>query len=338
MKKKFIILLSFSVFIMSCASLSKKEAHEAYIRGLRALNENKIDYAISEFSEAIRLHPVHISAHLERGKAYMRGSNPSYDLARLDFMHIIEFYEQRPNNDSAPNRTLAEAYALYGRIYERIGDYNNALLYYDKALSIDKSNTIAYYNKRDLLRTDNARNIISLGNTARDRNEFDEASIYYRRAIAISPYGGEVYNEAQTSLKNLWNQRVNENSHLFPYPAPFDGTWRQDSVSDTYERTVVYVDHRGIPTGRTSTETILIRRGEDVDYHFSGNSYTKTYRNNRTWGGTTEGTFFYTYSPVTGGVIYLMHGGTLMFSYNTDGTLYITDYISGGFVRLKKIR
>lgn len=97
----------------------------AYTRGLIFQDDNKVDSAVADFTEAIRLHPSHRLAHLHRGELFYATGN--FDKALQDFSKCVNLSPEEPTG-----------YEWRSRTYYTLGDYSKSLADDAKAKSLRK--------------------------------------------------------------------------------------------------------------------------------------------------------------------------------------------------------
>ena len=110
------------------ATLSAKTYHDL---GVKYLEQNEYDLAISEFSKALEIYPVSAATYNNRGFAYAKKGR--YDLAISDFTKALEI---EPNG--------AQAYCNRGTTYVVKGQFDIAILDLNKCLNLDPINAYAY--------------------------------------------------------------------------------------------------------------------------------------------------------------------------------------------------
>lgn len=121
--------------------LAVSETEKLLKEGMRALNEQNYEQAISEFTKAVELSPNNADAYNRRG--FASNAKGDFDKALLDFSKAIEL---APDN--------ADAYNIRGFVYERKGEFDKAILDFTKAIELKTNNNpndlmVAYiYNSR----------------------------------------------------------------------------------------------------------------------------------------------------------------------------------------------
>lgn len=91
--------------------------------------------AIQSYNEYINLYPEHLKSIYNRGRAYEEIGE--FDKALEDFRHVLK---RDPENVNA-------ILSLANNYYVRQKDYENTIFYVDKALEFDKKNALAYVLK-----------------------------------------------------------------------------------------------------------------------------------------------------------------------------------------------
>jgi len=140
--------------------------------GIYALNEGRLDEAISLYSQCIESGSLSnknlIVAHNDRGNAYGRRGN--YALALADFNKVIELnpedsdayynrgltYKNRKNYDRAIDdysvaikldSRYVDAYNNRGNVYGRKGEYKAAITDFNQTITLSPDNASAYFNR-----------------------------------------------------------------------------------------------------------------------------------------------------------------------------------------------
>jgi Flp pilus assembly protein TadD len=110
------------------ATLSAKTYHDL---GIKSLERNEYDLAISEFSKALVLSPESAETYNNRGISYAKKGH--YDLAISDFTKASKI---EPNG--------AQAYCNRGTTYVVKGQFDIAILDLNNCLNLDPINAAAY--------------------------------------------------------------------------------------------------------------------------------------------------------------------------------------------------
>jgi tetratricopeptide (TPR) repeat protein len=105
-----------------------------YNRGIALQNQQQLDAAIKDFSEALNLSPDFHKANLSRAVALL--DKGDWDGAIADYTRTLEF----ETNDAS---------IFYGRATARQkkNDLNGALADYTKAIELDRTHALAYANR-----------------------------------------------------------------------------------------------------------------------------------------------------------------------------------------------
>lgn len=130
--------------------LNRAEAHQA---------EGRLDLAIAEYSEAIRVDPKHAGAHFGRGMCY--GKKGDLHTARLDFDETTRL-----------NPRHAEAFINRGYCWFTMGQHQRAITDYEWALRINPRQVEAINNR---------------GVAWREMGEYDKAIADFKAVLAIDP-------------------------------------------------------------------------------------------------------------------------------------------------------
>ena len=120
---------------LSGAMLSAKTCYDL---GVKYLERNEYDLAISEFNKALEIYPVSAETYNNRGIAYAKKGQ--YDLAISDFTKALKI---RPNG--------AQPYYNRGIAYAIKGQFDIALLDLNKCLNLDPINAAAYDTRGSVL-------------------------------------------------------------------------------------------------------------------------------------------------------------------------------------------
>jgi tetratricopeptide (TPR) repeat protein len=164
-----------------------------YKEGVLLYSNGKIDRAIADYTEAIRLDPKYAWAYGRRGDAYgMKGDydqaiadlteairlDPKYDLAygRRGAAYVMKEDYDRAIADLTEAIRLDPKYDLaYGRrgdAYGMKGDYDRAIADYTEAIRLDPEYDLAYGSRGDAYRM---------------KGDYDRAITDYTEAIRLDP-------------------------------------------------------------------------------------------------------------------------------------------------------
>lgn len=253
--------------IASMTVAGPRNAVDAFARGFRANYQKKYDLAIEEYTQAILLFPTYKAAYAYRGMSHFNKGTQFFDQAEADCNEAI-------NID--PEYQLP--YVVLGNIYRSRGNYNDAMSYYNTALRIDERYEYAQRRKKsleDYLASQDvqreAQRYFALANTARDRNDYANAIVNYRKALELIPN----YTAAKNNLKAVWDRRIAENQSL--YPAPFEGIWHYQGQSEKVERSGVGINPSTRRRDDRYEERFYIEiPGDTIIYVFTGSNYTRT--------------------------------------------------------------
>ena len=148
--------------------------------------EESILYIIPSLLTLALFNMFTFNANADSAEAYFLSSHKSLKASKLqkaieDLNKLIEIYPNHPK--------INEAYNNRGLSKKKIGDYEGALLDYDKSIEINPDNSYAYYNRANLKR-------IHLG-------DFYGAIFDYNKVIEIDPNNSKAYKliDIRGSLK-----------------------------------------------------------------------------------------------------------------------------------------
>jgi tetratricopeptide (TPR) repeat protein len=127
--------------------------------------------ALADYTEAIRLNPNYASAYLNRGRLFLY--QQEWDSAINDFNEALRIN---------PNASLA--YNERGYAHSRKGDFTNAINDYSQAVQQDKNDTDTYFKR---------------GNLFYDMGEYTKAANDYTEAIRTNPKYHRAYNNRAES-------------------------------------------------------------------------------------------------------------------------------------------
>jgi tetratricopeptide (TPR) repeat protein len=132
----------------------------------------KIDDAIEQYEQALRINPDFAMAHYNLGVALGQ-------VGKID--DAIEHYEQalRINPD------YADAHDNLGTALRQVGKIDDAIEHYEQALRINPDFAMAHYN---------------LGNALRQVGKIDDAIAHYQQALRIEPDFADAHNNLGTAL------------------------------------------------------------------------------------------------------------------------------------------
>lgn len=126
MKTGFIVILFFTVFLSSCASVTEediKNANYHYQLGVSYLNDNNIQPAFVEFQKALEINPKDKEIHQALGVIY---------LSKLeDYPKAIKHFKEAIDID----KNFSEASNNLGNAYANMGNYKEAIEAYKAAIS-----------------------------------------------------------------------------------------------------------------------------------------------------------------------------------------------------------
>src|SRR5436309_11228197 len=155
---------------------SEAETHAAF--GCELAEQRKLDAAVSEFREALRINPQYAQAHYYLGAALFELDN-GVDEALVELREAIRL---NPENAEAHN-TLGLALLEQGSVDEATHEYR-------EVLRIDPQYAEAHYN---------------LGNALDDQGRPEAAAAEYREALRINPGLAQAHYNLGVALKRLGN-------------------------------------------------------------------------------------------------------------------------------------
>jgi tetratricopeptide (TPR) repeat protein len=169
-------------------------------RGIAYCWKKKLDEAIADFNQAIRLKPDYAEAYLNRGSTY--GEKGRFDEAMADLTQAIRL---KPDNGIAYyNRGVV--YTAKGKLDEAIAEYNQAIrfkpdydsAYYNRGFNYGITGrfdeAIADFNQAIKLKPNYVTAYNNRGLSYRGQGKLDEAIANYDQAISIKPDFAEPYN------------------------------------------------------------------------------------------------------------------------------------------------
>ncbi len=207
MKTKILIVL-LSFFVLAANAQSAKKSIK---NGKKLMEENQIEAAINEFSEAIKLEPGNTEAYLLRAGLYEKSDKVTD--AVNDYIKVTQL-----DPKSAPT------FFNVGRIYYSLKDYQNAIKYLSEATLLDAKNFQALQYK--------AATHIKL-------SQFNEALVSINAAIDINKTNLCYYTRgvAYDSLRN--------------YPQAIQDYQQCITMSQDYEKAYVALAKCQLNAGQT---------------------------------------------------------------------------------------
>lgn len=145
MKTGFIVILFFTVFLSSCATVTKediKNANYHYQLGVSYLNDNNIQPSFVEFQKALELNPKDKEIHQALGVIYLTKLE-DYPKAIKHFKEALDL----DNNFSEASNNLGNAYAKTGKYTEAIEAYKTAISnpqYKNAAMALNNLGMVYY--------------------------------------------------------------------------------------------------------------------------------------------------------------------------------------------------
>jgi len=162
----FLVLLFLTLALILTAYGCTSEAQKHYNAGVALKDEGRLEEAIVEYDEAIRLNPKDAKALTNRGVVYDILGQPERALEDLN-----EAIRLDPQD--------ALAYHNRGVTYTNLGKHEQAIKDYDEAIRLNSQYALAIYNR--------GNTYASLGQLERAIEDFDEA-------INLKPEWAEAYH------------------------------------------------------------------------------------------------------------------------------------------------
>ena len=123
-----------------CATICCTQAQQDtlfYKKGLSEIQNNNYNKAISYFTMAIEINKKYTDAYDQRGSCY--AEKKQTEKALKDYTTEVAIHP------------TAEAYNFIGMLYDRLKNYDEAIVYYTKAIKLNPRYADAYDNRADAL-------------------------------------------------------------------------------------------------------------------------------------------------------------------------------------------
>ena len=187
-KKRYVWLLSAVVTGMALTGCS--DADDKYEKGIKAFESGNYESAVIYFDEAIEENPDIADYYIYHGMALIKTGE--MDKAILEFDKAI-----LDTDNQIVRRNNKKAYRGKGIAYFEMADYENAVIYFDKALEIkeltDTDRDINCYKSNALEALKDYEGAIATCDILLKEDKSD-ASIFFRRATCLAGLGK--YEEA----------------------------------------------------------------------------------------------------------------------------------------------
>lgn len=217
----FALLLAFATTVSAqedCSDLADAEAYAA--RGDIAFEQRLFDDAVLDYTCAIQLAPDTAGYHNDRGNAYYWLQRDAE--ARADYLRVLELDPE-----------AGYAYNNLANLYAGIGDYEQALTYYDRALSFPSGeDEITYTNRAIILM---------------DTGDYEGAQADLDAARAINPEFDNLYL-VQAGLYSIQNNTVEAAENY--------RQWLE--LTETARQTPQYVFNRSYITSMTTGDVLSV--------------------------------------------------------------------------------
>lgn len=168
-------------------------------RGSYYQKQGKLDIAMKDFNEALRLKPDHVETLINRADVYR--VNGQYDLSIADCNKAI-----------SANKNYSGAYMNRGIAYCIVGRYDEAFSDFGKVISQDPKNANVYCNR---------------GNLFDMKGQLDSAIADYSKAIFLNPaYAEAFYNRGKTFLrKKDYNSAISDFNSALRFNSNYDDVY-----------------------------------------------------------------------------------------------------------------
>ena len=159
-------------------------AQDRFRRGFRAAKEGRLQEAVEEYTEAIRMNPGYASAYNNRGNLYRELNE--YQKALDDYNKAIELDPEDPN-----------AYFTRGLLYHKLNECQEALEDFNQALELGPDHPDCYYSRGSLYyKLNEHQKALEDFSKAIERNP-DDPDCYYSRGLLYHEL-----NEYQKALED----------------------------------------------------------------------------------------------------------------------------------------
>jgi len=169
--------------------------HAYHLLGDSERKKRNYKVAIEKINEGIKFTQPHISSNnIHLGHAYMvllktKGRVGNFKEAIVDGKKGISILESNPDT---PPILISDFNNNLGIAYKQMGDFNNGVIHYERALAIHKTNNFLVESTGDTY--------YNLGNIALSLGAFNKAGTYYAKAIEIYEATTQNSNSISSSL------------------------------------------------------------------------------------------------------------------------------------------
>ena len=157
---------------------STRRARPHYLLGAVYFDKGDMALAIASFQNCLRVNPNFEPAREKLIQAYHRTGRADQAI------HIVEQGMQHQQGHRSFHEA-ADSYNFLGTLYYRQGNVDKAIQAFENALERSPHHKVAKRNLHQLLR--------QKGFTALQINAFDEATVYFQRAIQLDPLNANTY-------------------------------------------------------------------------------------------------------------------------------------------------
>ena len=200
------LVLGYSMAFSLLAGV-RQSAASHYDAGLALEQQGKVQEAIGQYGQALRLYPDYADAHVNLGNAMRQSGRIRESIGHYEQALRIEPDSSRGHND------FGVALVELGRLQEAIGHYEQALRlqpdsfdsHYNLGIALmgqgRLQEAIGHYEQALRLKPDFVNAHVTLGNALLQAGEVQEAIDHYQQALRIKPDYAEVYYNLGLALE-----------------------------------------------------------------------------------------------------------------------------------------